>query len=225
MKAYEPIRGCGYRKVHGLYLVSPGMATACDRLPLPLTACECCGTIPRFNRSISRFNLSKYAGMHEPCICSPYCSICRPFPDDPPAFLMWVGKKYYTMESFHREAVSMGVSKRIPFIPVEFQLGRSWILFAYQDALETVTGISPRKVKKQDAIFLAVRPQRIEYLLWESEATPEELSRLIEQGITPIVIPNDGDAHKNSRKKDEESFGKELTDFWNNEVEENKEEE
>ena len=42
------------------------------------------------------------------------------------------------------------------------------------------------------AIFYAFRPQRVEMLIWESEATSENLEKLKKRGITPIVVP-DGD--------------------------------
>lgn len=40
--ASEAKRGCGYRKVGGLYLVSSGAGLPCDRLPFPLTVCPTC---------------------------------------------------------------------------------------------------------------------------------------------------------------------------------------
>lgn len=41
--AAEAKRGCGYRKVGGLYLVAGKTGAACCKLPLPLTVCPCCG--------------------------------------------------------------------------------------------------------------------------------------------------------------------------------------
>ena len=41
--AVEAKRGCGYRKVGGLYLVSDGLGIPCDRLPITLEVCPCCG--------------------------------------------------------------------------------------------------------------------------------------------------------------------------------------
>lgn len=40
--AIEARRGCGYRKVGGIYLVGGGIGVPCDRLPYPLTVCPCC---------------------------------------------------------------------------------------------------------------------------------------------------------------------------------------
>lgn len=44
----ETERGCGYRKVGGLYLVGQGLSRTCDLLPLWLEPCPHCGfQIPR----------------------------------------------------------------------------------------------------------------------------------------------------------------------------------
>lgn len=41
--AVEAKRGCGYRKIGGTYLVGGGIGVPCDRLPLALDVCLCCG--------------------------------------------------------------------------------------------------------------------------------------------------------------------------------------
>ncbi|GAI85408.1 unnamed protein product, partial [marine sediment metagenome] len=48
------------------------------------------------------------------------------------------------------------------------------------------------KVEKKLGIFCAFIPKRVEKLIWESQATPEELEKLEKRGITPVPIP-DGD--------------------------------
>jgi len=40
--AVEPKRGCGYRKIGGLCLVSGGGGMPCDRLPMVLDVCPAC---------------------------------------------------------------------------------------------------------------------------------------------------------------------------------------
>jgi hypothetical protein len=47
----EPERGCGYRKPGGLYLVNDGPGVPCDRLPVPIAPCACCGFEPNQIRS------------------------------------------------------------------------------------------------------------------------------------------------------------------------------
>lgn len=41
--ACESKRGCGYRKVGGIYLVGGGIGVPCDRLPFLLETCRTCG--------------------------------------------------------------------------------------------------------------------------------------------------------------------------------------
>jgi hypothetical protein len=47
----EAERGCGFRQPGGLYLVGGGASVPCDRLPVPLEPCACCGWAPGQLRS------------------------------------------------------------------------------------------------------------------------------------------------------------------------------
>jgi len=126
---------------------------------------------------------------------------------------MGVGEKYYkTPDEFTREAWEMGVSKRIPFVPQELKLGETIVYLAHPKACEVREPVAmqqamaileeartkqPRlleteKVEKSLGIFTAFIPQRIEKLIWESQATPEELEKLEKRGIKPVIVP-DGD--------------------------------
>ncbi|GAI02867.1 unnamed protein product [marine sediment metagenome] len=127
---------------------------------------------------------------------------------------MSVGEKYYkTPQDFVKEALAMGISKRIPFIPKGLELGRTIVYLAHPRAcevkepavlqqamaiVEEAQTNQPRlletdKVEKKLGIFCAFIPKRVEKLIWESQATPEELEKLEKRGISPIIIPN-GDA-------------------------------
>jgi len=127
---------------------------------------------------------------------------------------MLVGDKYYTPESFAKEAAAMGVSKRIPFIPKNMEIGKTIVFLAHNKAVKakvpvvvqeaerfinTGDGVvaNPRlleaeRIKPQLGIFSAFIPQGIEKLIWESEATDKEVKGLKKRGITPIII-KDGD--------------------------------
>lgn len=48
--AVEPRRGCGYRRVGGLYIVGGGLSAPCDRMPFPLERCRTCGGGIKFTR-------------------------------------------------------------------------------------------------------------------------------------------------------------------------------
>jgi len=186
MSPIERRRGCGYRKIGKLYLVGSGLSRECDNLPYPIVECECCGWKPKFTRNFMWIN-KNYIKPHEDCSCDPRCPICHPESNDLTKYgLMWVGKRYYTPQSFIREALEMGVSKAIPLIPKGLVLGKTWVLLAHKEC-EFEDG-------KREGIFYAFIPQRIEMLVWED--TPEEkIKELEEKGITVIRVPRDAVEH------------------------------
>lgn len=209
--AKEGIRGCGYRKVGGLYLVGSYIPVPCDRLPYPLEVCPVCGSGIKISRGFVKIIPYRLFGDHEDChdVHRP-CRMCDPGKDV--AFIMGVGEKYYpTPEDFLKEGLEMGVSKRIPFIPKEMELGKTDVYLAHpkacevkvppllQHAMAVVGGedvqnklLDAEKVEKAMGIFAAFTPQRVEKLIWKSQATKEELAKLEKRGITPVVI-KDGD--------------------------------
>jgi len=210
--AIEPRRLCGFRHVGGLYLCGSYISVLCDRLPYPLDTCPVCGTGIRVSRGFTRINAYRLFGIHNDCKdrLRP-CFMCDP--RDEVAFIMGVGEKFYkTPSDFLEEAHHLGVSKRIPFIPKELELGKTVIYLAHPRAIEVREPVAlqqamsileesetkqPRlleteKVEKRLGIFTAFIPQRIEKLIWESEASSAELEKLKERGITPVII-KDGD--------------------------------
>jgi len=193
--AVESIRGCGYRKVGGLYLCGEGATMACDRLPYELEVCPVCGSGIKFTRGFTWIDWNKYAGLHkERCVCPNTCPICVPDPLHPYG-LLWVGEQFYTPEEFTLEALKMGVSRRIAAVPRNFKLGETWILFAHIKACGTRLEDQNDGTQKRvgvPGVFYGHRPTSIEQLIWESEATEEKLSELNKKHITPIIIP-DGD--------------------------------
>ena len=229
--ASESKRGCGYRKVGGLYMVGEYISVPCDRLPLRLASCPVCGAGIHFTRSMTEINPNKLFGQHDGSLVEliddqPVTAICkdkiRPChvcdPPDAVAFIMMVGEKYYSPESFMEEAGKMGVSKKIPFIPKKLKLGETIVYLAHpkacvvkevlvlQHAMAMAGGDrdngQPRllEAEKEDGalgIFCAFIPQRIEKLVWGSELEGEQGEKLKEslekRGITPVPIP-DGDA-------------------------------
>lgn len=101
----EEKRGCGYRKIGGLYLTGdPGITLICDGLPLALEPCGCCGFVPPFSRNLQKIqaqyisqaekkkhttinvdelaqgiehrDLSVIVGESMKCSCPPDCPIC-----------------------------------------------------------------------------------------------------------------------------------------------------
>lgn len=184
----ESARGCGYRHTSangvGLYLVGSAYGEVCERLPFPLTTCPCCGEGIRFSRGIQRIDALKLFGDEaEPrCTGSPMatflglpgsehhhdqCTMCSPA-NAPDAWLMWVGREYYSPTSFASEAARMGISKRINALPRGFTPGESVVYLAHLDAVppwltthpdfDRTTGRAPDG-KPAAGVFMVFRPR------------------------------------------------------------------
>ena len=195
--ASESRRGCGFRKVGGTYLMGGLEGSPCDRLPYPLTICSTCGQGTKVSRGFTRINPLKLFGLHDydpsndknliTCMTATLsnlvkttcqdvnrpCIICDP--TENVSYIMLVGEKYYSPESFIKEGISLGVSKRIPFIPQEFKVGKTVIYLAHKKAcVQKGNGEADKKgrikmLQETTGIFGAFIPHRIEKLFWESQ--------------------------------------------------------
>jgi len=208
----EEIRGCGYRKVGGMYLCGEYISSTCDRMPFPLTTCPVCGQGIKVSRGFTQVNPFQLWGIHQDCRDNfRPCFLCDP--QDELAYIMLVGAgNYPTPQDFMNEARIMGVSKRIPFIPKDLELGKTVVYLAHpkacevrepavlQQAMAIVEGsetnqprlLETEKITKGLGIFCAFIPKRVEKLIWESELTDEKREQLAKRDITPIPVP-DGD--------------------------------
>src|SRR5215468_12521614 len=136
--AVEPRRGCGYRKVGGLYLVSGGGGVPCDRLPIRLDVCPVCSHGFKQTRGFTWVDLFGLTGGDHtlkskhvmnptatgpadvPCGCFGLtqigvgdCPVCCPKRVGK-AGLLWIGEKFYkTTRDFMAEGIAMGLSRRI----------------------------------------------------------------------------------------------------------------
>jgi hypothetical protein len=215
-------RGCGYRKPNGLYLISLGKPVSCDRLPVPIAACPCCGFVPHQVRSFAwvsgrwlgdhrgpRIMLSgalgggrgksrgarcKDAVAHRVDHTRGYDPICEV--SDEPRLLSWVGRKFYTPESFADEAGQLGVSKRVPDIPDGLVLGRTWVLMAHPDACADPLSwglhwlFEDGEVSTAPGVFQAFVVERIEIVLHESEATQVRIDKEAKRGVDVVIVPD-----------------------------------
>ena len=208
----EPKRGCGYRKVGGLYLIGTGIALPCDGLPLEIKNCPVCGYRIPFTRGfmwvrkeyIAYYSKEKHFSKGGKCECHYTCPICHPENHSEKLYgLMWVGEYFYkTPEDFIAEAEELGVSKRIPVIPSRLKIGKTWVLLAHKKVLVRRQNFNPLQSDVyKPAIFYAFKPTRIEKLIWQSEATEENLRKLKERGITPVVVSDGDEAHRPRGKK------------------------
>jgi len=215
--AIEIKRGCGYRKVGGIYLVGDGLSAVCDRLPYPLEVCRVCGAGIKPSRGIQWLDGKEFfggnckdfmRGLSNPDNCHGFeCPIC--YSDGlGKTGLMWVGEKFYpTVESFVLEAEKQGVSKRISQIPRDIEIGKTWILLAHtkgKNKRRVIKG-STGKVEEitwVSAIFYAFKPKQIEMIVTDQIAE-EELDKLQKRGITPVVVPHNDPDHNPKGKGDQ----------------------
>src|SRR6266478_6075780 len=104
--AVEPRRGCGYRKVGGLYLVSGGGGVPCDRLPIRLDVCPVCSHGFKQSRGwtwVDVFGLiggdhmvpSFTVGETIACADDRRCPLCYNVKAVGKAGLLWIGEKFY----------------------------------------------------------------------------------------------------------------------------------
>lgn len=185
-KVYDSPRGCGHRKKGGLYLMSDAGATrGCCKLPIALTTCPCCGEGIKFSRGFSWVDVRLLNPDNIPC-GSPggvFCPINR---IKGKIGLLWVGEKFYSPESFTREANILGVSKRISFVPKDLKLGETWVALAHIKAV-TSFNAETNEPEYSPGIFRLFKPTRIEYVV-RGDETPEEIEAIEKRGIQPVEI-------------------------------------
>lgn len=188
-------RGCGTRKTGGLYLFfAASVVQWCHRLPFAVPdACPCCGEHLRQIRSLQTINpLKLFGNAAAGEACTATCPVCHP----PEAGgLMWIGKQYYTPESFAEEARRHGISKRIAQVPKGLKQG-DLVFFAHPRAIEvqdpdgqvTLDGSRGAAVAYTSGIFLAARLTEIQKVLSEDQVNDVDLVRdLEEKGIQPVI--------------------------------------
>lgn len=138
--AVEAKRGCGYRKIGGLYLVSGPGGMPCDRLPISLDVCPVCSHGFKQARGFTWTDVAGLVGgIHPNCQDEFPCPLCMATGDMGKAGLLWIGEKFYkTPEDFDRESAHLGVSRRIHALPRGFKVGETWILLAHPKTVPMV---------------------------------------------------------------------------------------
>lgn len=207
----EAQRGCGFRKIGGLYLVCrDGLPFPCELMPYPLDLCPCCGEGIKFGRGIQWLDSSFFSKRVEGC---PEIQNCKVYPNNcpfsavkidignrenaivpaPKKGLMWVGEQFYpTPQDFIRESRSLGISKRISSVPKDLVLGESWILLAHRKVMQSVD-VCPEDgphTKLTPGIFFAFQPTAIEMVFAEGMVTDEQKERCAARNITPVEVPD-----------------------------------
>lgn len=222
--AVEAKRGCGYRKIGGLYLVGSGRPIGCDRFPVILTICPTCSQGIKQSRGWTWVEVDGFLhGVHKNCKDDFPCPLCMDPREMGRAGLLWIGERFYkTPRHFNAEAAAMGISRRIHAVPRGFEVGKTWVMFAHPRVVECAScggrGEIPNRetldyVKcepcdgkgHKPAIFYCWRPSAIEKILPESQRNSKESQDLEKRGLTPVYVPDDDPDHQGTVYDDEES--------------------
>jgi len=185
-------RGCGFRNTRGYYLCGGGMEVHCHRLPLPIPVCEACKRpliVPI--RGIQRIEPNKvwtlcpeWQDPSYPChlVKCPSC-----FPPEK-AYVVWVGESFYeTPNSFVDESRRMGISRKIPFVPDDLEVG-DWVFLGYRKLIPTGYYNKDHEEILDPGIFHAFRVSTIEKLLTDAQQQDQYyVKTLLDRGITPVV--------------------------------------
>lgn len=221
--AVEAVRGCGYRKAGGLYIVCGGIGEPCERLPIPIDVCPTCKHAPIAKTRGPQFvGASFIFRMAKPCAVGasapqdrdhhgrcPLCNETLLFSEGDPKdkfLLLWIGKEHYpTPAAWREEANRLGVSRRISAIPKGFVFGKTWVLVAHPEAIEHKETVQGRgelhdtpEVKKTPGIFHAFRPTNVELIVTPSmrkEKWVKQLQEKYKDGIKLVEVPEDDPDH------------------------------
>jgi len=216
--AVEKRRGCGYRKVGGIYLAGDYGGVPCHRLPIATDICPVCKSGIKQTRGLTWIDPVGFLGQAcdymstgrlgapytEPdrarrldalahCTKCPACEISLFRGEE--VGLTWIGEKYYaTTASFMNEAADQGFSKRLPAIPKGFKIGKHWIFFAHPKA---IVSRAPEYDPPRPGIFFVWKPERIEIIVTQTQSEDADFMKpLAEKGLTPVIVPDDDPDHQ-----------------------------
>lgn len=191
----EEERGCGYRKVGGIYLVGELTDDNCCILPHPTPVCPTCqaGIKPARGWTWTHAgsllqdatpSCSQKEDLYHPCP-----AIRMRFGTIESAGVIWVGETFYAApEIFLREARAMGISRKIGAVPRGFEVGRTWVLLAHRHAVPQQLEIG-KPALFDPGIFAIYCPTAIEVVVDERTAMNDEaLDAYRKRGLTPVIV-------------------------------------
>lgn len=210
--AVEARRGCGYRKVGGIYLVGGGVGMECCKLPILLTVCPCCGNGIKQSRGWQWIDPKPWIagscteGGGRALIC-PLAGGAGTLGDK--VGLLWIGTQFYpTPEHFVRESASMGISRRIKSVPRGFVVGESWVFLAHPKvrpyteqvpASDSDPAVTETVQKWKAGVFRIFKPTALEIIITTSQSQdPDFMADLAKRKLTPVVVPDDDKDHQGS---------------------------
>jgi hypothetical protein len=191
--------------------VSDGPAAECGRFPVRTTVCPTCSSGIKPALGWTWIDGDAFKATAPTCVLAgdegpPTCRNCDMSPNREigRAGLLWVGTMYYVLpDMFTAEAESMGVSRRIPYVPRGFEVGQSLVFLGHRHAVacgcvqqtfddgtgsdlvdmcETCGGAGA-----VPGLFALWRPSRLEKIV--DENTPDdELESYVKRGIEPVIV-------------------------------------
>lgn len=202
--AIETLRGCGYRKVGGIYLVGSVTGIGCGKLPIALVECPTCGQGIKQSRGWTWVNPSKLIGRkncsNHKDLCAGRCVLSDVKKLGDKAGLLWIGQQFYpSHQAFFSEAEQLGISKRISKIPRGFKLNETAVLLAHPAGLYKLPKYEPIP-----AIVGAFIPTGIEKIVTQSaldSMSTEDIEHHKKLGIRLVPVPDDDLDHQGSENK------------------------
>ena len=215
----ERARGCGFRKVGGLYVVAAALGPECGRLPALVTSCGSCGRGIKPARGWTWVNPEDVMGGGQRCLrqaCTSGCPL-NPMGElmrQDRAGLLWIGEAFYsTAAAFTQEAAKMGVSRRIARVPHGLVPNETWVMLGHRKAIKspcsscceiqpglfgpTIPPPSPEcRVCRgtgwewKPGIVAVFKSEAVEYVCSGDESA-DDLDRLRARALTPVRVLHD----------------------------------
>jgi len=123
------------------------------------------------------------------------CRLCR----DPheTAYMLWVGEKFYTPESFIQEALRLGISKAVATIPKDLVVGETVVYLAHKKAVKGLvvdkSTLAGYREERYPGVFATFVPTHFERLVKKSdfENNREKYMEETKRGVKIVVVPDD----------------------------------
>lgn len=108
----------------------------------------------------------------------------------PHVLLLWVGEQFYpTPQDFLNEAARMGISRRIPAVPLEFELGQTWVWLAH---LRTIwNGPDSEEGEYTPGVFRIFKPT-VDYVVAQDD-DEDKLQKMADKGYRLVRVHREGE--------------------------------